>query len=245
MRNLARLVLSALIALALLVGIASTASAAPPHRPCQYEDSNFCVWDAKHMGNGSGRSYIVGRHGKVHFVKHARAHRLIQRHARPVGTLMVGDSMTYGATAYLKSKQPSWHIDGQWGRGVTQLPVQIDRYLADNLAYPRTLIVALGTNRQAGWSEARYRAALAKVPASTRVVFVTTYHVNDPANEDESYSQWMRNIDSYRSYTQIADWRSAAQADPTLVRDGTHQSDPRGIETWGNLVLSAFARVGG
>lgn len=48
-----------------------------PTSPCEYEDSRSCVWDAKHMGNGQGRSFWTGKAGKVHYISHTKAHRLI------------------------------------------------------------------------------------------------------------------------------------------------------------------------
>lgn len=42
---------------------------------CKHEDSHNCVWDAKHSGNGQGRSFI-DRHGKVTFISHRAAHAL-------------------------------------------------------------------------------------------------------------------------------------------------------------------------
>lgn len=42
---------------------------------CKYEDSRNCVWDAKHRGNGKGRSFI-NRNGKVTFISHRAAHAL-------------------------------------------------------------------------------------------------------------------------------------------------------------------------
>lgn len=52
--------------------------------PCKHEDGSGqarCVWDARHMGNGSGDSLII-RHGgtddaRYRYVTHKRAHRLI------------------------------------------------------------------------------------------------------------------------------------------------------------------------
>ena len=46
--------------------------------PCEYEDSNNCVWDAKHMGNGEGRSFIATSKGKVIFLPHRAAHALTE-----------------------------------------------------------------------------------------------------------------------------------------------------------------------
>lgn len=68
------------IALALAIatlGFMPHADARVPHRPCKYEDSINCVWDARHMGNGIGHSFWTGKHGKVHYISHRRAHHLI------------------------------------------------------------------------------------------------------------------------------------------------------------------------
>jgi len=46
-------------------------------RPCKYEDSKNCVWDARHMGNGQGRSFAVDRRNRVHYITHRTAHRAI------------------------------------------------------------------------------------------------------------------------------------------------------------------------
>ena len=46
-------------------------------RPCPYEDSRSCVWDARHRGNGLGRSFAVDRRGGVHVVSHRTAHRAL------------------------------------------------------------------------------------------------------------------------------------------------------------------------
>lgn len=45
--------------------------------PCPTEDSVGCVWDARHMGNGEGRSFVVRDSGRVVYVSHARAHYLL------------------------------------------------------------------------------------------------------------------------------------------------------------------------
>lgn len=75
-----------LLTLALLAIGVNTATAAPT-TPCEYEDSNYCVWDAKHMGNGEGKSFISTRTGKIKFITHRRAHRLLytpRLHQAPV-----------------------------------------------------------------------------------------------------------------------------------------------------------------
>lgn len=48
--------------------------------PCENEDGpGRCVWDAEHMGNGEGRSYIVRHNGTIRYVSHDRAHKMLER----------------------------------------------------------------------------------------------------------------------------------------------------------------------
>jgi hypothetical protein len=51
---------------------------------CEYEDGSsqkVCIWDAKHMGNGEGKSGIIIKGGTDHSkwipVSHRTAHRII------------------------------------------------------------------------------------------------------------------------------------------------------------------------
>lgn len=48
-----------------------------PHRACLTEDGTWCVWDARHMGNGIGRSFWTDHNDRVHYVTHREAHGLI------------------------------------------------------------------------------------------------------------------------------------------------------------------------
>jgi hypothetical protein len=74
----------AVAAVAVVAVTASPATAADggTRVPCEYEDSNGCVWDAVHMGNGGGRSYVAKPDGRVIYVSHARAHALLFGGAR-------------------------------------------------------------------------------------------------------------------------------------------------------------------
>lgn len=66
--------------LATLATLATLAAPAPVDAtpPCVTEDSTGrCVWDARHLGNGTGRSFVVRASGRVVYVTHARAHLLL------------------------------------------------------------------------------------------------------------------------------------------------------------------------
>lgn len=65
------------IAAALL--IPAPAHALKDWRPCKFEDSTNCIWDAKHQGNGKGKSFKVSPSGKITYLTHRRAHYLLNR----------------------------------------------------------------------------------------------------------------------------------------------------------------------
>jgi hypothetical protein len=65
-------------ALTLSAAPASADLASSGLAPCVVEDqSTPCVWDARHRGNGHGRSFRVNRQGEVKFISHAQAHELM------------------------------------------------------------------------------------------------------------------------------------------------------------------------
>lgn len=65
---------------ALIITTGAAPAQAANRQGCEYEDSNSCVWDARHMGNGSGESFKVNEWGKVTYISHRRAHRLLGLH---------------------------------------------------------------------------------------------------------------------------------------------------------------------
>lgn len=76
--NLAISALAALVVLSLPSNV-EIKDGAQSARPCKYEDSVSCVWDARHMGNGEGKSFRSNAEGKITFINHKRAHSLLNR----------------------------------------------------------------------------------------------------------------------------------------------------------------------
>ncbi|WP_182379121.1 SGNH/GDSL hydrolase family protein [Nocardioides sp. WS12] len=168
---------------------------------------------------------------------------------RTSSTVVVfGDSMTVGATPLLNRVQPAWSIDAFWGRGVLQLPRQIDRWLAGHRLPPKVAVIALGTNEQAGWTRAHYVHAIRKFPISTRIVFVNTYRPGAAAaglSDGREYSRWMVEIaqsPTMKHVVTVANWRRIAINDPAMIRDGTHQSE-KGLRYWTAAVTSTATRA--
>ena len=51
--------------------------------PCGQEDDLDCVWDARHRGNGMGRSFYVGVYGQQWDLPHHIAHYLLGLPTQP------------------------------------------------------------------------------------------------------------------------------------------------------------------
>jgi hypothetical protein len=163
-------------------------------------------------------------------------------------TLVIGDSLTWRGADKLAALHPDWTIDGVRGRSIWSLqPVLRDHIAAEGM--PSTLVIALGTNDGDGtWTRADFYRVLTYVAPSTRVVFVTTYR--DPviygAAETQRtgrVSSWMRAIAVDRPATSVAYWRGEVIADPSLLIDGVHETDPVGEDVWAGTVSAAWGRA--
>ena len=104
---------------------AAEATASDGHRfpRCQQEDSTACLWDARHMGNGVGRSFVAGEaYGQRHYYRHSVVHAIRARDnfrtvpARIVGTrwdtpaggtftIDASDVWSVGGTSYVVNER--------------------------------------------------------------------------------------------------------------------------------------------
>lgn len=159
------------------------------------------------------------------------------------GVVVFGDSMTVNARDALPA---DWGIDAAWGRGVLQLTARIKAWRGEYDFRPKVAVFALGTNEQAGWGKASYEYAASLLPAGTPVVFVNTWRPNAGIGTPQDgalYSGWMAEIAAERPRTAVADWRSAASANPALMYDNLHQTRPEGVTVWAGLVTAAVEHV--
>lgn len=168
---------------------------------------------------------------------------------RPAQVFVVGDSITAQGTDELRRLHRGWDIDGVSGRRVSELPRILDDRLARGPA-PRAVVVALGTNSVSWWAADDYRSALARLPASTRVVLVTTYRDPDAWPEDgpephraavlADYSRWLGEIAQERPGTCLVDWRTTVQQRPGLLADGVHPTQ-EGQRVWAAAISRSVA----
>ena len=84
------MIITALLSAALMIPVpAAGCEGRDATPPCRYDDGSLpssgqgrCVWDAKHMGNGQGKSFLAihptdGADPDIIRIKHRKAHRLM------------------------------------------------------------------------------------------------------------------------------------------------------------------------
>lgn len=162
--------------------------------------------------------------------------------------VLIGDSTSWRAEDKILAMHPDWKIDGVQGRNVTELVPRIRAHLAVEGVAPRTLVIALGTNGDPGWTKADYVYATELVPASTRIVFVTPFRdaaVYGQASYERmrQYAYWMRTIADDRPRTAVSRWRQYAEAHPERLVDGVHEDDPLGEQAWADCLDAAYSEL--
>ncbi len=166
--------------------------------------------------------------------------------ANRVHVLVIGDSITRFGEPYLAAARPRWVVDGVPGRPVSALPRRLRADLA-TYGVPQHLVIALGQNPRPGWTKGDYRDAARSVPGTTQVYFVTTYR--DPAvfgqeaaDQQETYSRWMRQIARNRSNVHLMDWRALVLDGTAVLLDGSHPDEPS-RQVWADLVVRTIDEV--
>jgi hypothetical protein len=172
---------------------------------------------------------------------------------RRTAVWVVGDSVTVYSEVALRAQLAST-VDGRVevnavsGRNVVELDDLVRSRLAQG-TWPRTMVLALGTNPDPVWTRSDYRRVLDSIPDSISVVLVTVYRAPGTApaavlRELASYSRWMRQLAGSRANVCLAPWRARAQQHPErYTLDGVHPND-RGADVFADLVTAAVAGCG-
>jgi len=161
------------------------------------------------------------------------------------GTFMTGDSVSWRADDELYRKAPrSWVLDLRPGRRLDELGGRLDWFRA-NHGEPDRVIIQLGTNRRAGYTEKDFRATIATIPAGTPILFFLPYRkfTGDNANlvtATKRYAGWMKTLAPERPMTCLADWPSYAEKHLTNLVDGEHP-DAKHEDWYARYVLRAWS----
>lgn len=172
------------------------------------------------------------------------------REPRPA-VWVVGDSVTVYAADALRSRLAATmagriEVDAEIGRSVDLLDDLVRQQLA-RTGRPRTMVLALGTNSEVGWTLSDFRRVVDSIPDSITVVFVTVFRSRGtvPASvlrQLADYSRWMRSIARTRDNVCLARWRGRVSGrGARYLLDGVHPNQ-RGARVFADVVTKAVAR---
>ncbi len=151
---------------------------------------------------------------------------------------MIGDSITWQATADLEAAIPGIRIDSDFGRPFSHAAEVLDRILVSGT--PDVLIVALGTNPPL--SIAQVDEFMGLTSGIEHVVFVNT---RIPREWEAEINNVINNLPLRYEKVSVVDWYGYSATRPFVFNpSGFHLSD-EGKPIYANLVASGAFRAGG
>ena len=156
-------------------------------------------------------------------------------------TVLIGDSISKMGRNELAVLAPHWTLDTISGSRVPTLQPRLAQYVKDN-GRPERVVIALGTNARFATKQL-YLDAVATLPRSTEVVFVTSYrnraHVSGHfVFRMKQISGWMRSMAEDSPRTCFVPWREAMlRSGGRLLYDGTHPG-PTGQRLWADEIVA-------
>ena len=142
------------------------------------------------------------------------------------GVVMIGDSLTWRGGDELTRLRPTFTLDGEPARKLTELGERLDQYRALR-GEPAGLIIELGTSPAPSYRQRDLARIVKTLPASTDLMFVLPYYQlrADPvvvSKYSKRASAWMRSLARSRKQTCVADWPAYVRSHPGILQDGAH-----------------------
>lgn len=158
---------------------------------------------------------------------------------RPASFVMIGDSITWQATADLERVMPGIRVSSDFGRPFSHADGILTTMLAGGT--PDVLIIALGTNPP--MTLAQVDALMARTGGIDRVVFV---NIRIPRDWEAPTNELINSLPHRYSKVSVVDWNSYSNARPWVFNpSGFHLSDA-GKPEFANLVAAGvFGAIGG
>ncbi|WP_459612841.1 acyltransferase family protein [Corynebacterium urogenitale] len=160
-------------------------------------------------------------------------------YAPPTGEELTifGDSMAYTSVDALNARWPGMQIDAESNRRWEDV-IPIADQLNEQGAIRRSVVFLLGTN----WGiqdPAAVEGLIDRVQGGRTVVLVNTFG----AGWEPELTQQLRAIADKYPNVEVADWESAAKANPSMLQsDGVHPDIP-GAELMADVISQAFDRL--
>ena len=144
---------------------------------------------------------------------------------------MIGDSITWQATADLEMAIPGIRVDGVIGRSFSQVDAPFDAMMT--IGAPDVLIVALGTNPT--MTLALVDAFMATAGSIERIFFV---NVRIPRDWEAPTNDLINSLPQRYANVSVIDWYGFTSSRPEVLNDtGFHLSD-EGKPVYANFVAS-------
>ncbi len=142
------------------------------------------------------------------------------------GVLVIGDSLAWRGSDELGRLQPSFTLDGQPARPLTDLAARLAHYRTGH-GNPSGLIIELGTVPAKAFKKRDLVKVLRSLPRKTSVMFVLPYFAisTDPVTltpKSKRVAGWMRELARQRRHSCMADWPAYVGAHPGILQDGVH-----------------------
>jgi hypothetical protein len=157
---------------------------------------------------------------------------------------MIGDSLTWRGSDELGRMRPTFTLDGEPARRISELQGRLDYYVSGH-GQPTALIIALGAvPPPAGYGRSDLARTVKSVPRSTTVMFVLPYAALPSGNTSPRTTMiggWMRAIAGSRGRTCVADWPAYVRSRPGLIQDGVHVKNTQ-ERSWATFVSQQWGR---
>lgn len=165
--------------------------------------------------------------------------RAVAADPEPTTFAMIGDSITWQATAWLETAIPGIRVDADFGRPFSHADAVLTTILAGGT--PDVLIVALGTNPPVSLSQVD--AFMARTGGIEHVVFV---NIRIPRDWEIPTNELINSLPHRYDKVSVVDWNTYSNARPWVFNpSGFHLSD-EGKPEFANLVAAgAFEASGG
>ncbi|MDR1816250.1 MAG: hypothetical protein LBR00_06250 [Clostridiales Family XIII bacterium] len=151
--------------------------------------------------------------------------------------MVIGDSITVGATKELQARIENVSIDAEVGRGMdTGLAILERRKEAGLLKEGDILVVSLANNIHTDSLEAA-QGFVDAVTKGQRLVFVTGHGLTNM----EPLNEFLRGLPDAYDFVTVADWDEAVDGQSGLLAgDGIHVSGNKGNVLYAELVVGAI-----
>ncbi|MCL2106739.1 MAG: acyltransferase [Oscillospiraceae bacterium] len=159
------------------------------------------------------------------------------------GVTILGDSICVDARSMLIKTIPNSAVDAKSSRSLVE-GYRIMAEMQKSGALRKTVVVALGTNNEAGWAD-YVQKMIDELPLGYRLVFVTPFDGRTPKHGGAyNTAVRLRELPEKYDFVTVADWNAAINQKVSLLgSDKVHLGDPASREIYVATIADAVRRA--